>query len=96
MLLDLYEVSDHRKLPVAMKLAPVAMIQNLPNAIHVWEYTGKSRMFDISGDNYEWKGNMLTIYTEQGMINFIPLHPDSDVFAFISTPMDGLVQDCLR
>lgn len=93
---DLFEVIDQRDLPIASKLACVALLENLPDLIHVWEASGRSSAFSLTDENYEWDENMLTIYTDDGMINFVPLQQNSDVFAFIKTPMDGLVQDCLR
>lgn len=97
MLHDLYEVIDSRSdLPPGKKIAPIALLENQPDALHVWEFTGKSKVLPLTDENYDWKNEILTVYTDDGMVSFVPLSPDSDVFAFVSTPFDGLVQDCLR
>lgn len=96
MLPELYEVSDARKIPYGDLLAPVVLLENRPGHLHVLEHTGKSRMFELTDENYEWAHDVLTIYTEQGMITFVPLQEDSGVLAFVETELDGLRQDCLR
>lgn len=96
MIHELYEVIDHRKIPDHEKLAAVAVLENLPDLLHVWEHTGKSKSLALTDDNFEQKGDMVTVYTPHGMVNFVPLHPDADILHFIETPMDGLLQNCLQ
>jgi hypothetical protein len=92
----LYEVIDARKMPPELKLSPVAMLSTVPGEVVVWMCTGKSTSFELK-DNYDWnEDHGLTIYTDKGMISFVPLDPGADVLAFVDTPFDGLVQDCLR
>lgn len=92
---ELYEVSDMRGIPHETRISPVAVLQNIPGKIHIWEVTGKSRSLPLD-ENYEWKDGELTIYTDQGMVHFSPLTEDSDALAFVHSPLDGLLQDCLQ
>lgn len=95
----LYEVSDMRKIAPEAKLAPIALIENRPDALHVLEVTGQSHTLalgeEAGEDNWEWANGDLTVYLPEGMVHFTPLREDSDAIAFTASPLDQLVQYCL-